>query len=83
MDSADINEICLMGFLLCGVPLKCFKNAELSIEYRTTLIGTNSSGKTNAIEGIMILSEIVTVMDLTTIIDGSKNNNGGVGGGAY
>lgn len=62
---------------------KCFKEAELSIEYITTLIGTNSSGKTNAIEGMMILSEIVTGIDLTTILDGSKNNNGGVRGGAH
>lgn len=62
---------------------KCFRDAELAIENLTTLIGTNSSGKTNAIEGMMILSEIVTGRDLSTILDGTKNNGGGVRGGAH
>ena len=60
---------------------KCYEEAELSIEYLTTLIGTNSSGKTNAIEGMMILSEVATGMDLTTVLEGSKSNNGGIRGG--
>lgn len=61
---------------------KCFKEAELSVDYLTTLIGTNASGKTNAIEGMMILSEIVTGRDLATVLDGTKNTTGGVRGGA-
>lgn len=35
---------------------KSFEKAELNIETLTTLIGTNSSGKSNAIEGIAILT---------------------------
>lgn len=61
---------------------KCFKEAELSFEFLTTVIGTNSSGKTNAIEGMMILSEIATGRDLSMILDGSKNGYSGVRGGA-
>ena len=33
---------------------KSFKKAELNIESLTTLIGTNASGKSNAIEGIRL-----------------------------
>ena len=39
---------------------KSFEKAELNIETLTTLIGTNSSGKSNAIEGIAILSMVTT-----------------------
>lgn len=61
---------------------KCYKNAELSTENLTTLIGTNSSGKTNAIEGMMILSEVVSGRELSTILDGTKNGVGLVRGGS-
>ena len=61
---------------------KCFQKAELYIENITTLIGTNSSGKSNAIEGMMILSEIVTGIDLMTVFEGTKNSGGGIRGGA-
>ncbi|MEG0963477.1 MAG: ATP-binding protein [Lachnospiraceae bacterium] len=61
---------------------KCYKNAELSTENLTTLIGTNSSGKTNAIEGMMILSEVVSGRELSTILDGTKNGAGLVRGGS-
>lgn len=40
---------------------KSFEKAEWNIEALTTLIGTNASGKSNAIEGIRILSELVAV----------------------
>ena len=39
---------------------KSFEKATLNIEALTTLIGTNSSGKSNAIEGIEILAKAVT-----------------------
>lgn len=39
---------------------KCFEEATLNVENVTILIGTNASGKTNAVEGAMILSELVT-----------------------
>ncbi len=61
---------------------KSFEKAELNIESLTTLIGTNASGKSNAIEGIKILSELATGMDLSTILDGTKSINGSVRGGS-
>lgn len=61
---------------------KCYERAELFIENLTTLIGTNSSGKTNAIEGMMILSEVVSGRELSTILDGTKNGAGLVRGGS-
>lgn len=61
---------------------KSFEKAELNIESLTTLIGTNASGKSNAIEGIKILSELATGMDLSIILDGTKSINGSVRGGS-
>ncbi len=61
---------------------KSFEKAELNLECLTTLIGTNASGKSNAIEGIKILSEIATGMELGTILDGTKSINGTVRGGS-
>ena len=39
---------------------KSFEKTELNIESLTTLIGTNASGKSNAIEGITILAKAAT-----------------------
>lgn len=61
---------------------KGFSKAEIRIENITTLIGTNAAGKTNMIEGMMILSELMTGRDLSTILDGTKNSDTGVRGGA-
>ena len=51
---------------------KSFEKAELNIEALTTLIGTNASGKSNAIEGIMILARTATGIELNTVLDGTK-----------
>lgn len=61
---------------------KGFLKAELQIENITTLIGTNASGKTNAIEGMMILSELMSGRDLSAVLDGTKNSDSGIRGGA-
>ena len=61
---------------------KSYERAVLWLEQITTLIGSNASGKSNAIEGIQILSEIATGRDLNTIFDGTKNSEGGIRGGA-
>ncbi len=61
---------------------KSFEKAELNIEGLTTLVGTNSSGKSNAIEGIKILSETSSGLDLGVILDGTKNTNSTVRGGS-
>jgi AAA15 family ATPase/GTPase len=52
---------------------KSFSKAELDIENLTILVGTNASGKTNAIEGIKILSEIATGVELSMLLDGIKS----------
>lgn len=61
---------------------KSFSKTEIQIENITTLIGTNAAGKTNAIEGMMILSEIMSGRDLSAILDGTKNSDAGIRGGA-
>jgi len=61
---------------------KSFEQATLYIEDITTLIGTNASGKSNAIEGIRILSEMASGLDFSVILDGSKNTNTGIRGGS-
>jgi len=61
---------------------KSFQEASLDIEKLTILIGTNASGKTNAIEGIKILSEIATGRELAMVLDGSKNIDSGIRGGS-
>lgn len=61
---------------------KSFEKAELSLEAITSLIGTNSSGKSNAIEGIQILAESAAGLELSVILDGTRNHNSHVRGGA-
>ncbi|MEE1242477.1 MAG: ATP-binding protein [Frisingicoccus sp.] len=61
---------------------KSFEKAELNLESVTSLIGTNSSGKSNAIEGINILAESTTGLDLGVILDGTRNNDSRVRGGS-
>lgn len=61
---------------------KSFEKAELFLEDFTTLIGTNSSGKSNAIEGIKILSELATGLDIATVLDGSRNTKTPIRGGS-
>ena len=61
---------------------KSFEKAELDIEALTTLIGTNSSGKSNAIEGIAILAKAATGVELSTILDGTKSTGAVVRGGS-
>ncbi|WP_433945488.1 AAA family ATPase [Paenibacillus sp. SN-8-1] len=61
---------------------KSFGQSKLEIEKLTSIIGTNAGGKTNAIEGIKILSEISTGRELAVILDGSKNVDSDVRGGS-
>lgn len=61
---------------------KSFEKAELNIEALTTLIGTNASGKSNAIEGIMILARTATGIELNTVLDGTKGTGAVVRGGS-
>lgn len=61
---------------------KGYDRSVLWLEQITTLIGSNASGKSNAIEGIQILSELATGRDLSMIFDGTKNSEGSIRGGA-
>lgn len=61
---------------------KSFANAELDIEQLTIMVGANAGGKTNAIEGIKILSELVTGREISDILDGTKNVKGWIRGGS-
>lgn len=61
---------------------KGYDRAVLWLEQITTLIGSNASGKSNAIEGIQILSELALGRDLSVVFDGTKNSEGSIRGGA-
>lgn len=61
---------------------KSFEKAELSLESVTSLIGSNSSGKSNAVEGIQILAELATGVDLSIVLDGTRNNDSHIRGGS-
>lgn len=61
---------------------KSFEKAELNLEAVTSLIGSNSSGKSNAIEGIQILSESATGVDLSVVLDGTRNSDSHIRGGS-
>lgn len=61
---------------------KSFEKAELSLERITSLIGANSSGKSNAIEGIQILAESATGVDLSIVLDGTRNHDSHIRGGS-
>ena len=54
----------------------------MNLEAITSLIGSNSSGKSNAIEGIQILAESAIGLDLSVILDGTRNNDSHVRGGS-
>lgn len=55
---------------------KGYGRSVLWLEQITTLIGSNASGKSNAIEGIQILSELATGRDLSMIFDGTNSGCG-------
>lgn len=60
---------------------KGYDRAVLWLEQITTLIGSNASGKSNAIEGMQILSELALGKDLRVVFDETKNE-GSIRGGA-
>ncbi|WP_281889979.1 AAA family ATPase [Paenibacillus sp. YYML68] len=61
---------------------KSFDQSILELEKLTTIIGSNAGGKTNAIEGMKILSEISSGRELAVILDGSKNVDSEIRGGS-
>lgn len=82
---ADLNAGLGAGSVIKSFIFEKFKGydrAVLWLEQITTLIGSNASGKSNAIEGIQILSELASGRDLSVIFDGTKNGEGSIRGGA-
>lgn len=70
----------LKGFIF--EQFKGYDKAVLWLEQVTTLIGTNASGKSNAIEGIQILSELSAGRELNVIFEGTSNIESSIRGGA-
>ena len=62
---------------------KSFRQAELTLAQISFLIGTNASGKSNAIEGMRILSELATGRDISVVLDGSNNVDSKIRGGSH
>lgn len=61
---------------------KSFDNEILWLEQITTMIGRNASGKSNAIEGIQILSKLALGQDLNAIFDETIHPENTIRGGA-
>lgn len=60
---------------------KSFAEAELPLEQLTLMIGSNASGKSNALEALWILSQLATGRELSVILDGERRSDGRVRGG--
>lgn len=61
---------------------KSFAEAELPLEQLTLMIGSNASGKSNALEALWILSQLATGRELSVILDGERRSDGRVRGGS-
>ena len=61
---------------------KSFAKAELPLEQLTLMIGSNASGKSNALEALWILSQLATGRELSVILDGERRSDGRVRGGS-
>ena len=51
----------------------------MPVEPITILIGANASGKSNAIDGLQILSGLATNRELIDILDGIRGQETGIG----
>ena len=61
---------------------KSFADATMPVEAITIMIGANASGKSNAIDGLQILSALATNRELIDILDGIRGQEQGVRGGS-
>jgi predicted ATPase len=61
---------------------KSFTKASMPVEPITILIGANASGKSNAIDGLQILSGLATNRELIDILDGIRGQETGIRGGS-
>lgn len=68
---------------LCFERFKSFENSSMELTPFTLLIGSNASGKSNAIDGLRILSKSISGADLAFILDGFRGNvSTGIRGGS-
>jgi predicted ATPase len=70
-----LTEIRLKAF-------KSFTNVVLPVDAITVLIGRNSSGKSNALDGIEVLSRLASGEELGDALDGRRREGGQVRGGS-
>ena len=70
-----VREVRLTAF-------KSYRDATLPIDAITVLTGRNSSGKSNALDGIEVLSRLASGEDLADALDGRRRENGPVRGGS-
>jgi predicted ATPase len=61
---------------------KSFRDVELPIDPITVLTGRNSSGKSNGLDGMEVLSRLATGEDLGDALDGRRREGGTVRGGS-
>ncbi|MCX5237526.1 AAA family ATPase [Streptomyces prunicolor] len=71
---ATVSEVRLTRF-------KTFRDAVLPLEPLTVLIGRNSSGKSNALDGLDVLSRLAWGEDVRGALDGRHRDIGAVRGG--
>jgi predicted ATPase len=73
--TAVLKEVHLTAF-------KSFRNATLPILPLTVLTGRNNSGKSNALDGIEVLSRLAGGEDLGDALDGRRREGGPARGGS-
>lgn len=75
MAIAKLSEIRLTAF-------KSFRKEVLPVDDVTVLTGRNSSGKSNALDGIEVLSRLANGEELADALDGRRREGGPVRGGS-
>ncbi|WP_123672112.1 AAA family ATPase [Curtobacterium sp. PhB172] len=76
MAPARITELLIGEF-------KSYRNASLPLGGTTLLIGRNSSGKSNALDGLEVLARLAEGDDLVDALDGRRREGGAVRGGSH
>lgn len=75
MPIAQLTQLRLTAF-------KSFRGAVLPVDDVTVLTGRNSSGKSNALDAIEVLSRLASGEDLADALDGRRREGGPVRGGS-
>ena len=75
MTAARVTQLNLVAF-------KSFSDEVLPLDDMTLLIGRNSSGKSNALDGLEVLSRLAEGEDLIDALDGRRREIGSVRGGS-